>query len=142
MVKVNRNYTIDEELLDKLNGVNASSLINDLLTKHFLMEDEPDPDKLIESATQKEKMILDLQNEAEYLKQRAKEIMERRNQAERESLIKKREEERRKEEAEEKKKLMDEIRERKDRGELDLTEYWDAICEIDPRYERVRTDKR
>ena len=35
MVRINRNFTIDADLLESLQKVNASELINELLHKHF-----------------------------------------------------------------------------------------------------------
>jgi len=38
-MKVNRTYSLDIEIIEKLRGINASELINNLLSEHFAKKD-------------------------------------------------------------------------------------------------------
>ena len=77
-MKVNRTYSIDEDLIDQLKDKNASNLINELLLNHFGSNKENTDRKIAELEAEliklnAEKVIVDAK-EAEQIKENAMQI--------------------------------------------------------------------
>ena len=69
-MRITRTYTIETELIEKLKGVNASDLINELLNRYF--DNSGDLDELRQKLIKKKKDCVELEKNIKSLENKQK----------------------------------------------------------------------